>query len=48
MTGSDDELFFNVASRKEMPLDAFMEEIERAAEDVYDLFSKEKATEARL
>ena len=48
MTGSDDELFFNITSRKEMPLDVFMEEIERAAQDLYDLFAKEKTTEARL
>ncbi|EJD07249.1 carnitine acetyl transferase [Fomitiporia mediterranea MF3/22] len=48
MTGSDDELFFNITSRVEMPLDVFMEEIERATRDVHVLFAKEKNPDAKL
>ncbi|KAL5512913.1 hypothetical protein ACEPAH_3311 [Sanghuangporus vaninii] len=45
MTGSDDELFFNITCRKEMPIHAFMEDIERAVYDVRDLFVREKEGE---
>ena len=45
MTGSDDELFFNITCRKEMPIDEFMQEIERAVVDLKDLFLKEKEEE---
>ncbi|TDL15650.1 acyltransferase ChoActase/COT/CPT [Rickenella mellea] len=39
MTGFEDRLFFNITSRKEMPNGQFCEEIRRAAEELYALFS---------
>jgi carnitine O-acetyltransferase len=37
MTGYDDRLQYTVTSRKEMPNQEFMDEIARAALDLYDL-----------
>ncbi|KAH8116536.1 carnitine acetyl transferase [Phellopilus nigrolimitatus] len=47
MTGFEDKLFFNLTSRTEMPLSELAAEIERAAQDMYDLFSKQEQ-KARL
>ncbi|EJU03720.1 carnitine acetyl transferase [Dacryopinax primogenitus] len=42
MTGYDDRIQFTITSRKEMPNARFCEEIEKAAEEVKDLFEREK------
>ncbi|KAI6041354.1 carnitine acetyl transferase [Pisolithus marmoratus] len=50
VTGFDDFLQFTVTSRAEMPNAEFAKEIERAAEDVYQLFAEANSTvgKARL
>ncbi|KAL1704128.1 acyltransferase ChoActase/COT/CPT [Schizophyllum commune] len=43
MTGFDDYLQFTITSRKEMPNKEFIDEIEKAANDVYNLFLSAKS-----
>ena len=48
-TGFDDFLQFTVTSRTEMPNKEFCEEIQRAAQDLYDLFAQQaEAKKAKL
>ncbi|KAJ2915465.1 hypothetical protein MD484_g4951, partial [Candolleomyces efflorescens] len=48
MTGFNDRLQYTITSRKEMPNARFIEEIEKAAEDVYELHAHVTKTKPKL
>ena len=48
MCGFDDALFFNCTSRVEMPMEAFVEEMERAGREMYKLYEGEVRVKAKL